>query len=331
MTPRTTADAGQDTPGRRSPRSRRRLIPRTRRGRVGAGAVLAAFLVVLAVGLDAGLIASRIDRMPLQPRPGPGTTWVIVGLDSRADLPDGTSAAQFGTTKQVPGARADVVLVVHRSSDRTTVISVPRDLVVGSGRQVDRLALSWLGGPQRTVDALCGIGIPTDHLVSVDLRGFAAIVDAAGGLDVDVPEPVRDPAASLLLPRGGRQHVDGATALALIRSRHPEHLVDGTWTPAPIDPDGRATAAGAVLSALADAARPSPLHPWRLQRTAWATAGSVSVNEGTSVLDLAGLAGARLDGVQVVPASQPTAGALSRFVTHDTQQVIASAGMSCSH
>ena len=137
-----------------------------------------------------------------------------------------------------------------RRRPATTAFSVPRDVVVSTADGPGRLALSWRGGPQQTVDALCGLGIPADHLVAVDLAGFQDVVDAAGGLDVEVPVPVRDPAAGLLLTRSGRQHVDGATALALVRSRHPEHLAGGTWVPAVVDPDGRADAAGSVLRAL---------------------------------------------------------------------------------
>ena len=60
--------------------------------------------------------------------------------------------------------------------------------MVLSDRTGERLALTWLDGPSATVDALCGPGIPTDHLVTVDLAGFAAVIDTTGGPDVDVPE-----------------------------------------------------------------------------------------------------------------------------------------------
>jgi hypothetical protein len=165
---------------------------------------------------------------------------------------------------------------------------------------------------------------------TVDLRGVAAVVAAAGGLDVDVPEPVRDPAASLEIDHAGRVHVDGTTALALVRSRHPEHLVDGTWTPAPADADGRAQAAGSVLSALAAAARPDLLHPGRLQTVAWAASGAVTVDDGTSTADLAGLAGVHLGPVTVLPVSQPQGDLLPRFMTHEGQATIAAAGLSCT-
>ena len=227
---------------------------------------------------------------------------MLVGLDSRASLPAGADPSAFGTPQDVPGSRADVVLVVHvTDAGTTTVLSVPRDVVVDGGR----LALRWLDGPQATLDALCGLGIPSDHLVAVDLAGFAALVDAAGGLDVDVPAPVRDPAAGLELHTAGPQHVDGATALALVRSRHPQELVDGSWSDAVVDPDGRASSAATVLGALADVTR---ARPWRLPQVAWAASDALSVDRGTSAGELATLLTADLGRPVVLPPRGPGGG-----------------------
>ena len=323
MTLSHDTDAGQGSPGRRRPRSGLR-----RRGRT-ALAVLALVLVV--VGVDAAVVAGRIDEVAvdLAADDSDGRTWVLVGLDSREHLPEGADPRDFGTPEAVPGSRADVVVVVHQTDAGTTVLSVPRDLLVVAGRSPSRLALTWLGGPQATVDALCGLGIPTDHLVTVDLAGFAAVVDAAGGLEVDVPEPVRDQPAGLLLEHAGRQHVDGATALALVRSRHPEHPVDGTWLPAPVDHDGRATAAGTVLAALTARVQESPLRPWRLQSVAWAASGALAVDPGTSVADLVSLAGVDVGTVEVLPAGEPAGGALTRRPTAGTTAAVTAAGLSC--
>ncbi|GAB3322405.1 hypothetical protein GCM10027451_44980 [Geodermatophilus aquaeductus] len=320
MTPPHDPDAGQAPPGRRRPRSRRR------RATLAAG--LLAVLLLLA---DAAVLSDRVGEVDvaLTADDSDGRTWLLVGLDSREHLPAGADPADFGTPETVPGTRADVVLVVHQTDAGTSVLSVPRDLLVVSGRSPDRLALSWLDGPSATVGALCRLGIPTDHLVTVDLAGFAAVVDAAGGLDVDVPEPVRDRPAGLLLERAGRQHVDGATALALVRSRHPEHRVDGAWVPAPVDPDGRATAAGTVLSALVAQVQRSSLLPWRLQSMAWAASGALTVDPGTSVADLLALARADIGAVDVLPAAEPVAGTLPRLPTSDTTAAVAAAGMHC--
>ena len=281
------------------------------------------------VGADAALIGSRIDRWDVDLPGGPDTTWVLVGLDSRADLPTGATAEQFGTTEDVPGSRADVVLVLHETADGVRALSIPRDVLVRSNAGAGRLALTWLDGPQATVDALCNLGIPADHLVTVDLAGFAAVVDAAGGLDVDVPAPVRDTYTGLRIDEGGAHHVDGATALAMVRSRHPEEKVDGRWMPAPVDPDGRASTAGRVLSALMDAGHRAAVRPWTLQHLAWSGSGAVSVDSGTSIADLAGLAATDIGPVEVLPARDPLGDTIARLPTEQTRQALADAGLSC--
>lgn len=327
MTLFTTPDAGQGHPGRRSARPGR--SPRALLRRSRALLVLLTLLLVL-LGADVALLSARVDRLDLQLGSGAGTTWVLVGLDSRAELPAGATAGEFGTPEEVPGSRTDVVVVVHEDDDGTvTTLSVPRDMVVRTDAGVARLALTWLSGPQQTVTALCTLGIPTDHLVAVDLAGFADVVDAAGGLDVDVPQPVRDPAAGLLIARGGQQHVDGATALALVRSRHPEHLDGDQWVPAPIDPDVRATSAATVLTALTSAIQSSLVRPWRLQRVAWAASDALTVDDDTSVLELAGLARSGIGAVSVLPASEPRGRSLARFPTSETRAAVAAAGLSC--
>jgi LCP family protein required for cell wall assembly len=320
--PPPTADAGQDTPGRRSPRS----AAGPRRIRIVAG-VLAALALLLAA--DAALIDHRIERFDVDLHTGPGTTWVLVGLDSRAELPAGATAEQFGTTDDVPGSRADVVLVLHETADGFEALSLPRDVMARARSFAGRLALSWLDGPQTTVDALCGLGIPTDHLVAVDLAGFASVVDALGGLEVDVPSAVRDAYSGLLLERPGAQHVDGATALAMVRSRHPEEQVDGRWVPAAVDPDGRAATAGAVLSAMAEAGDGAAVRPWRLQRVAWAGSDAVSVDASTSLADLAELAAADIGPVEVLPVSEPLGHTIARVPTDATDRAVADAGLSC--
>jgi hypothetical protein len=165
--------------------------------------------------------------------------------------------------------------------------------------------------------------------VTVDLAGFASVVDAAGGLDVEVPAAVRDRVAGLLLERAGQHHVDGATALAMVRSRHPEHVVDGRWVPAPVDVDGRAAMAGAVLSALAEAGDRAVVRPWRLQQLAWAGAGAVSVDDGTSLTALADLARTDIGEVEVLPVSAPVGRTLARVTTDATDRALADAGLSC--
>ncbi|SHN86304.1 transcriptional attenuator, LytR family [Geodermatophilus obscurus] len=323
MTAPHDPDAGQGSPGRRRPFPGRRAWTR-----IGLAVLV---LLLVAVSVDIALLAGRVDEVAVElgADDSDGRTWVLVGLDSRDRLPGGADPAAFGTPEAVPGTRADAVVVVHQTDAGTRVLSLPRDLLVIRDERRTRLTLTWQGGPRETVDVLCSIGIAADHLVTVDFAGFAEVVDAAGGLTVDVPVPVRDPGAGLELPRAGVQHVDGRTALALVRSRHPQHLVDGAWTPVPVDPDGRASAAGTVLSALVDAVRGSLVRPWRLQAVGWATTGALTVDPGTSVTDLAALAGADLSTVEVVPSDHRDGAVPVALPTAGTRAAIEAAGLTC--
>jgi LCP family protein required for cell wall assembly len=71
------------------------------------------------------------------------------------------------------------------------------------------------------------LGLPIDHYALVDLKGFVDVVDALGGVTVEVTKPVRvevdrlgtngsQPAFEL---QPGRRHLNGFTALAYVRSR----------------------------------------------------------------------------------------------------------------
>lgn len=72
------------------------------------------------------------------------------------------------------------------------------------------------------------LGIRFDRFVTVDFAGFVGLVDAVGGIDVDVDCPLidcfwnqgTDQPCELLTIDAGRNHMDGATALQFVRSRH---------------------------------------------------------------------------------------------------------------
>jgi LCP family protein required for cell wall assembly len=88
------------------------------------------------------------------------------------------------------------------------------------------------GGRDPGATALMGaagrlLGIPIDHYALVDLAGFVDVIDALGGVTVEVTERVQD-RLSPATPSGpwrsfdirpGRRHLDGQAALAYARSR----------------------------------------------------------------------------------------------------------------
>jgi LCP family protein required for cell wall assembly len=75
-------------------------------------------------------------------------------------------------------------------------------------------------------------GIPVDHFALFDFDGFERILDAVGGVEVCVNRPVRDIKAFLDLP-AGCTNATGEQALAWVRSRSTEELVNGVWRTVP--------------------------------------------------------------------------------------------------
>lgn len=86
-------------------------------------------------------------------------------------------------------------------------------------------AVEGIGAVRSTISELTGR--PIDAVLVADLWGVIKVVDAMGGIDIDVPSPVYDDRypdpvmgrIEISIP-AGRQHLDGRMALAYARSRH---------------------------------------------------------------------------------------------------------------
>jgi LCP family protein required for cell wall assembly len=284
-------------------------------------------LVVVAAVVDVVLVATNIQHVTVRfPSGGSGSTTVIIGSDSRSAIPTGVPQGVFGSVEQVPDQQADVVLVVHQTSHGTWLLSVPRDILVSpSPGTFERLTLAMGDGPQQVVDGLCRtFGVGADHLVIVDFRGFADIVNRLGGVTVHLAHPTRDREASLSIPRSGTVHLDGVDALALVRSRHPQWLVDGSWVDAPGGATQRTNWAGQVLSAVLRAAQGIGFDPIRLQELAWTASNSLTTDQGTGLTDLMDLA--RVHGrIEPLPAAS-VANSLALESDGATSRSLAAAG-----
>ncbi len=138
--------------------------------------------------------------------------------------------------------RSDTTILLHLSADRSsaTGVSIPRDLMVdvpecerpdGTLTRARFAQFNWafqFGGAActiRTVENLTGIRV--DHHIVVDFAGFTKLVDAVGGVEVCLAEPVDDPDAQLALD-AGLQTLDGEEALGYVRTR--KGIGDGSDT-----------------------------------------------------------------------------------------------------
>lgn len=232
MRSETSERADRPTPGdggaKRGPSRRRRVL-----GWVACG--VAGFLVATGITAYAayhklyGNISHFDPKGQLgehrPPKIGSAVNILVIGSDSRA----GENSA-YGDTA---GARSDTILVMHIAAggDRAVGVSLPRDSIVNipactvDGRTIPAhqgminssfnsggAACTW-----KTIEATTGIHL--DHFVQIDFAGFQRMVDALGGIEIDLPEPVKDEDAHLDLS-AGRHLLDGRTALAYVRARH---------------------------------------------------------------------------------------------------------------
>ncbi len=155
-----------------------------------------------------------------RPANSAGTTWLIVGTDSR----DGLTQEEKDklATGDSEGARTDTIMLAHLPPrGQPMLISIPRDLYVpipGMGSHKINAAFND-GGPQllvQTIETLSGMRI--DHYAEIGFGGFDRLVDAVGGVHMCLDRPLNDPLAGLRLP-AGCQDLDGAQALGLVRTR----------------------------------------------------------------------------------------------------------------
>ena len=163
----------------------------------------------------------------------PRTNVLILGLDSRPE--------------QGNIVRSDTLILAtaYPPGPRVALLSIPRDLYVdipGYGPNRINTAHFWGeieiegGGPQLAMQTVAqNLGVPVHHYARVDFDGFRAIVDAVGGVDVIVEQPIVDDAyptadygtIHVEIP-AGPQHMDGETALRYARSRHGSSDLDRT-------------------------------------------------------------------------------------------------------
>lgn len=195
---------------------------------VGIGLVVLLVVGGGAVALIWGYADRQLEQQDLgslereTPPPIEGTLNVLaVGTDSREGLTD-QQLQELGT-EEVPGERADTIILIHLSPERpeAVMVSFPRDLLVtipGHGDGKLNAALTR-GGPDLMVETVEDYtGVQVDHYVQVNIAGFLEVVDVLGGVEVCLEEPLQDPSAGADLPQGC-QVLQGADAAGYVRAR----------------------------------------------------------------------------------------------------------------
>ncbi len=176
---------------------------------------------------DASITASKDFSEPL--------TFLIMGVDSAAEGLDSNSAFNGDTLMMV---------TFNPHTLNATMLSIPRDTLVpiacqnGAYSKINSSAAYGTDCVINTVQNLTGIDI--DYYVKINFKGLVELVDALGGIEVDVEVPDYDNYgdnqvceqdsnrlySNLVCMNSGIQLLNGEQALAYSRNRHQYTLSD---------------------------------------------------------------------------------------------------------
>jgi LCP family protein required for cell wall assembly len=140
------------------------------------------------------------------------TTVLLFGVDSKAGEP----------------ARSDTILLMRFIPGEHTInqLAIPRDTRVdipGYGQDKINTAMFLGGSPLATQTVQDYLGIPINHVMVVDFKGFPRLVNAVGGVDMYVPKTVTTTAGSTgrtVEFKKGMHHFDGKYAMLYVRIRY---------------------------------------------------------------------------------------------------------------
>jgi len=205
---------------------------------IAAGCLSTLGLMASAAGL--GYVLRKAERLPRvelggildEPTQSGGPeNYLIVGIDSAAGLP-GNDPVRIGRDVTL---HSDTIMIlrIDPESERAALLSLPRDLFVpipgtGTSRRIN-IAVEQGGAPLLIKTIAENFGIPINHYVQVDFASFRGLVDAIDGVPVYIPRPARDAQTGLDFPDPGCHMLNADEALAYVRSRHYQELIDGRW------------------------------------------------------------------------------------------------------
>jgi LCP family protein required for cell wall assembly len=143
----------------------------------------------------------------------------------RGDAPhDGCEQGQF---------RADTLMLIRAGGGTFRKLSIPRDSyaeIPGHETQKINAAFAYGGAALQIKTIEKFLGIKIDHLAIVDFTGFEKLIDAVGGVEVDLPHKLcaeisggagHGQGGISLRLRKGENTLDGEKALAYSRVREP--------------------------------------------------------------------------------------------------------------
>jgi polyisoprenyl-teichoic acid--peptidoglycan teichoic acid transferase len=121
------------------------------------------------------------------------------------------------------GNRTDTMIYAQVVNDKVTMVSIPRDIYLPQWQAKINDMYFYQGpeGLERSIEEITGL--PIDYYVIINIDIFKDLVDALGGVEINVPYDMYypDAAAGLLIDlKAGPQTLDGEQAAGFVRFRH---------------------------------------------------------------------------------------------------------------
>lgn len=209
--------------------SRRTRKPKKPRRRLGHYVFVIVLTLVVLIGGYAVRLYSQ-TKTAVDKTYDPVSTKAAVKSDITGKKPIsilllGTDTGAFGRT-YTGNSDTMIVVTINPKNKRTTMTSIPRDTLAeiegadNAGAQKINAAYNAGGNDaaMKTVSQL--LNIPINYYVTVNMAGLQKIVDAVGGIDVNVPFTWKDSHSGGYTFTKGKMHLDGAHALAFARMRY---------------------------------------------------------------------------------------------------------------
>ncbi len=132
-------------------------------------------------------------------------------------------AAELGDAVSAGGAATDAYMLVRvdEAAHDLTFVNIPSNLsvVLSDGEYHPLYDAVEVGGQAELIEQVASfVGVEISHFAWTDSTRFANLVDALGGVDINVEHEVDDPYASTIVLHEGEQTLDGEQALAYLRA-----------------------------------------------------------------------------------------------------------------